>query len=360
MPAAPPVAGTTPASASLPAATPPPAPAVGLLSPAPSSMDASSAPGWASGTSALDDATPIAPDGTWALDTAGAGGPCRTWPVQRDCAGSCLPDDWSQWTPDHRIAVETATEILWRLTAGRFGLCRETVRPCAADSPGWPSAPGYGPLSAYSGHIPPPLPSGYGYGALPAAGCGCVGVCGCSTADELELPGPVHDADPYRLEVWQDGALLLTGWRLIGDRIVRTDGKTWPVRQPMHLPLAAPPGQPAASVGTFGVVYWRGMQVPPGGRRAVTLLACELWKACHKPNECRLPASVVEVQRQGVTYRVADPQTFLEQGRVGITHIDLWIASVNPRSVRSPSVVMTPDATTWRSERTTGEIGGPA
>ena len=297
----------------------------------------------------------IDPDGTWALDVPG--GPCRTWPVAPAC--SCLPNNPAEWTADHQIAVETATEILWELTAGRYGLCRETVRPCQEPAPqqcpprGWRGVGGMYPV--------------LDGGRWTNVSCGCSpSGCSCSSAAELELPGPVHTDPPgtllpqYPIQVWMNGAQLTTGWRLYdGNRLIRTDGAPWPMCQQMWRPLVAPAGEPAAAAGTFGIVYWRGTPVPAGGRRAVAQLACEFWKACHDKDGCRIPSRVELVEREGVTYRMIDKQEFLKQGRVGITEIDLWLAAVNPRSRHSPSTVYSVDGPVWRVERTTGRYGGP-
>jgi hypothetical protein len=46
-----------------------------------------------------------------------------------------------------------------------------------------------------------------------------------------------------------------------------------------------------------------------------------------------LPERVQTITRQGVTVGFLDPQDFLEKGRTGITMIDLWLRSVNPRGI---------------------------
>jgi hypothetical protein len=55
-------------------------------------------------------------------------GPCP-WPLDTACCPG-WPEDPEEWDDQHVLAVEIATDILWRLTAGRFGLCPELIRPC--------------------------------------------------------------------------------------------------------------------------------------------------------------------------------------------------------------------------------------
>jgi hypothetical protein len=263
-------------------------------------------------------------DGTWPL--ALPGGPCRTWPVNTDCAD--LPDDPADWDAEQRAAVVTATDLLWRLTAGAYGLCRVTARPCT---------------------------SGAGSGRR----CGCGGGCPmCFTAATLALPGPVHhtpDDSRFGLEVWQNGQQV-TAWRLLdGGLLARTDGQLWPRWQNLLRPLH---GTAEETADTFGIVYWRGLPVGEAGARAVGLLTGEIVKACAGDDSCKLPARVEIVQRQGVTMRVVDTREFLAKGMVGVTEIDLWIASVNPHHRRAQPQVYTPDGIHWIAEPTSSRYPG--
>lgn len=285
----------------------------------------------------LDDL--LGPDGTWPMPPAS--GPCRTWPTEDDCG--CLPPDASTWDATMIHSVEVATEILWRLTAGRFGLCREVVRPCA---------PGCGTRSG--GRMMPQVIDGQWVNTV----CGCQAAsdtCSCGTPpSSVHLPGPVYwedhrlgpdNPDRYRMHVYIDGQPLPRGsyWMYEPNQLIRTDGGTWPTCQD----LTAQADEP----GAFSIVYWRGTPVPPGGRRAVALLACEIWKACARgPDSCALPRRVQTVQREGITYTMLDPMDFLSEGRVGLTEVDLWLAAVNPGKVHSPSAVLSPDMRRHRGE----------
>lgn len=295
---------------------------------------------------------PTSGDGTWAM---GYGeGPCRTWPLVEDCT-TCFQDcvDASQ-DPRLRLAVETATEILWRLTAGRYGLCREIVRPCRQDC--IPDARTR--YSAGPGMRPEVID-----GRWVNLSCGCTCLpsacdsCGCGTkASEIELPGPVHAphlptdhgscswASPYPVRVWVDGLLLdPTAYRLIAPTtLIRVDGGSWPGYQDMAAAYDEP--------GAFAVEYWRGRPVPVGGRRAVTILACELYKRCVGDSSCALPQRVQTVEREGVTFTMLDQMEFLSSGRTGLAEVDLWLSTVNPTGALSPSQVLSPDQFAVRHE----------
>lgn len=265
-------------------------------------------------------------------------GPCRTWPVEPSC--SCLPEEPGEWDPQIRSAVETATEILWRLTAGRFGLCYEIVRPCrpgCRTPAGTPAGP----------H--PTLIDGRWIN-LSSCGCGCppnrCDDCDCGTGpDRLTLPGPVYaphlpgscPPGDYPVTVWINGEVVdpTAYWVEPPATLTRIDGRPWPHCQDMSAPHT--------SAGAFAVAYWRGTPVPPGGRRAVSILACEIHKACIKDTSCALPARVQTVEREGISYTMIDPMEFIGQGRTGLTQVDLWVGAVNPAGARSPSGVWSPD-----------------
>jgi hypothetical protein len=137
-------------------------------------------------------------------------------------------------------------------------------------------------------------------------------------------------------EVLVDGAVLpATSWRLQAGRyLLRVDGQPWPICQRLDLDTT--------ESDTWSITYTHGREVPAGGRRAVTLLAVEINKAC-TGQQCKLPQRVQQVVREGVTMAFLDPLDFLKQGRTGIVEIDLWLAAVNPTAQHSPSQVWTPD-----------------
>lgn len=283
---------------------------------------------------------------SWPLPSGS--GPCQTWPVDT----SCLCKGWShnpgQWTPEQRRAVERATELLWRLTAGTFGLCHRIVRPCKRACPTPSHQVGGWTLDGVWVDVPS------------ACGCGCVTACDdcdCGQGpDRLTIPGPIYapavapcPSDPDHpsvrpVQVWIDGELLDPSryWVQAPNQIVRTDGDRWPQCQDMSVPHTDP--------GAFAISYWIGRPVPPGGRAAVAALACELWKACQGDKSCALPKRVTEVEREGVSYTLLDPMTFLDEGRVGLPEVDQWLAVVNPGKLRARPRVWSPDLAKVRRE----------
>lgn len=272
-------------------------------------------------------------------------GPCQTWPLDT----SCLCRGWSknpgEWTAEQMRAVERATELLWRLTAGVYGLCHRIVRPCRRACP----TPAHGAVGGWS-------VDGAWVDVPSACGCGCVTACDdcdCGQGpDRITVPGPVYApvtatgaADPgHPVRVWVDGQQLSPDqyWIEAPNQIVRTDGARWPQCQDMSVRHDAP--------GAFAISYWLGRAVPPGGRAAVAALACELWKACQGDASCALPQRVSEVEREGVSYTLLDPMTFLDEGRVGLPQVDQWLAAVNPHKLRSRPRVWSPDLAKVRRE----------
>lgn len=276
---------------------------------------------------------------TWPMPPGS--GPCQTWPLDL----TCLCPGWSttpaEWTPAQRSAVEIATELLWRHTAGKFGVCHRLVRPCRRPCPQTPGRRGASGLD-------PAIVDGVWINL--GCGCGCpperCDDCDCGTGpDQILVPGPIFApltapgvADPtFPVEVFLDGQLLEPDqyWVQAPNRIVRTDGHRWPQCQDMSAPHD--------SAGAFAISYWIGTPVPVGGRRAVARLACEIAKACAGDDSCALPQRVQTVVREGITYTMLDPMQHLDQGRTGITEVDMWLAAVNPTNIRGPATVWSPD-----------------
>ncbi|MFE7963414.1 hypothetical protein ACFU0X_10225 [Streptomyces cellulosae] len=251
-------------------------------------------------------------------------GPCGLWPIDTECCPD-WPEDQCEWTTRHLLAVEIATDLLWRLTAGRYGLCAQLIRPCRRSciTPDWLQ------LDGRSGRLLRPVNFG---GRWFNIGCGCVADdCGCGPVDAIDLPGPVHDV----VEVRIDGEPLSVGkWRLqrMGprSRLLRTDGGSWPTCQDMARPDTEP--------GTWSVMYLRGRKVPAAGIRAVSTLACEVLKQC-TGQPCRLPDRVKSVTREGISYAVYDPGEDLDKGLTGLREVDAWIRAVNPyQHTQAPAV----------------------
>jgi hypothetical protein len=91
------------------------------------------------------------------------------------------------------------------------------------------------------------------------------------------------------------------------------------------------------------VTYTYGVLPPEAGRRAARLLAEELLKATIAPDECTLPDRVTSISRQGVSFTILDPQSFLDEGRLGIYEVDSFLRAVNPGKAVRPARVFSPD-----------------
>lgn len=244
---------------------------------------------------------------------------CQLWQVDPDCR---LPQGWTadplNWPPAQRRAMMLASEHLYYTTGKAYGTCMVHMRPCRLRCTEAATAP-TGPLN-------PVLWNG---AVINATGCGCAGSCGCNPICEVLLDGPV--AGIVRVTV--DGVTVPDSTYRVDDhhRLVRQGGGCWPHCQNMALPDGEP--------GTWSIVYWRGRDIPPLGRHAVTQLAIEYHKLCTGDPSCVLPERVTQVTRQGVTYT-------LENGprETGVRVVDDWVRLVNPYGLTEPGMaVYSPD-----------------
>lgn len=103
-------------------------------------------------------------------------------------------------------------------------------------------------------------------------------------------------------------------------------------------------------VGDYVATYDYGIAPPDEARHAAGVLAGEFGLSA-SGCECRLPARVTSVTRQGITAVVLDPLDFLKEGRTGIPEVDLFLSAVNPRSLSSRPQVLSPDLLSPRQPR---------
>lgn len=243
--------------------------------------------------------------------------PCQDWPID-DACNFGIPANPVLRTPLQTYAVKVASEWLWRLTAGIYGLCPVTVRPCGKTCEGffefWPTQ----------------LPDGRWINIS----CGCEdGPCSCCRVCEIALEGPVASVTQVKI----DGIVVpAPAYRIDnGNMLVRTDGgDCWPKCQDLSLPDTQPE--------TFSITYQKGLTVPIGGTRAVAALAAEVVKSC-TASPCRLPARVQEITRQGERIQLINDVEFLKSGLTGIPEVDGWVTAVNPFGHRSKPTVWSPD-----------------
>lgn len=263
----------------------------------------------------------------------------------------CWPVDWAACSAEilegltaeqQALSEALAAQTLRMLTGFRVGGCSVTVRPCnrscvpgswlTAPSPSILFAGAYGGSFGFSPYVGP-------NGAWMNA-CGCVGDgCSCTKVEEVWLPGTVGRIDSVVL----DGVTLEEDTYRVdnNNRLVRTDGGSWPVCQDMNLD---------SGVGTFLVTYLDGNEVDGVGAYVGGLLAAEFAQACLGGN-CALPSNVQTVTRQGITMEL-DPEMF-QGGVTGNRTVDAYIRIWNPTDAL-PSGIYSPDAprarrTTWRA-----------
>lgn len=255
------------------------------------------------------------------------------WTVDRCGCGSC----WAKLKPDQQATAATlASHVMWAATGRRYGLCEVTVLPCnPVTEPLYQTYPlaGYdvwdGPNAGGGGGIVGPVIDGGTWFNRCGAGCTCRARC------EVPLDGPVHSI----IEVTVDGDLVTTGYEVHdGHLLVRTDGACWPTCQVY-----------GSEIPGFTVTYLRGEEIPPPVQTALEVLACQYAAYC-STGECRLPARLTSLSRQGVDVSVADlDNTDLgTKIRTGIPLVDDIIAADNPWGAVERRQVFSPDMPTNR------------
>lgn len=250
----------------------------------------------------------------------------------------CAP--WIGFTEVHRIEkyagllepqiapyLMVASEICYKLSGRAFpGVCELVgLRPCRRP--------------AMDRHPTRPLPP-FTWSPLWWGWCTCGGTtwdgdCACQAglyALDLDPFTPVVSIDEVRI----DGVALLADEYTVLDwrHLVRADG-VWPASQRLDLP--------DTEVGTWAVDLHYGAPVPEDAQLAAATLAGELALAANPgAGDCILPERIQSVTRQGLTYVLLDPQTFLESGRTGIYLVDLWLRATNPHGTTRGAVLSYP------------------
>lgn len=255
-------------------------------------------------------------------------GPCADWPVQWTCDVATLNPAVTG------LAVASATETLWALSGRRFGLCEVTLRPCRRDCYDGRFYDDFGPPWTGARSYPQPALIGGQWFNLT---CGSCSDCACGTVSEALLPAPVHSI----VEVKVDGTPLVTGaYRVDNNRLlVRTDGDRWPRCNDLT--------RADSEAGTWSVTARFGEVPPEGAALAMGELACEIAKAADG-QDCRLPAGVQQLVRQGVTISYPDVGELFAKGRTGLYLVDMFVATWNPSGLRSRSRVYRVDQPTVR------------
>ena len=257
-----------------------------------------------------------------------------TWPIDRSLFPA-LPDQTTD--PNGYAAALTvqlacedmAVGVLWALSGRQFGVCETFVRPCADEHQ--PLEGIWGPLGTSQVAAMVAFGEDWSGELLGWFGGRAAHRCVISSPQAVHLPGPVYtdDSGDFDLVVYIEGTVLAPDeYVLEGDVLHRVDD-IWP-RQMFARPMG--------DEGTWGVSYWRGTPPPPGTARFVGCLANEFILACSGKN-CRLPSTVTNVSRTGVSYSV-NPSVIYASGKTGIPEVDMWLASVNPHALmQAPTVI---------------------
>jgi hypothetical protein len=259
-------------------------------------------------------------------------GPCTpwtpTWP-----SGECNALLLTGAEAVTGVAVEAASEILYHLTAQRFGTCEVTIRPCRRSCFDIFPGQGWWEWGSY------PRPYWYA-GVWYNLGCGvCGDNCSCVGLDETVLPGPVNNI----VSVKVDGVTLTNNvnYRLDDYRkLVRIDGVLWPFCQDLTLPDTDP--------NTWSVTAEFGEPVPAMGSLAVGELAAEIVKylLC---TECQLPQGVVDISRQGMSMTIANISDLFNTGFIQLRMCDLFIKIANPNHLKARAAVYDLDSPQFRA-----------
>lgn len=155
--------------------------------------------------------------------------------------------------------------------------------------------------------------------------------CMCDRTSVITLPGLIGRIQRVTI----DGVdLPAYAYRVEdGQRLVRQDGSAWPAWQDMTLPVG--------EEGTFEIVYWDGIAPNAMLNYAAGVLANEYLKLLTGEKGCRLPKSVSQVSRQGVTYTI--DSSIFANGVTDIKEVDNVIALYNPNKLKAPPVVYSTD-----------------
>lgn len=235
-------------------------------------------------------------------------------------------------------AVEVASEVLYHLTAQRFGTCEVKLRPCRQSC--------YGNFPWWSwwqfGTYPQPYWWNGTWYNLACNQCP-TNSCSCVALDETVLPGPVFQIGEVKL----DGTVLVQNvdYRIDDYRkLVRLGGNLWPFCQDMTLA--------DTEVGTWSVTARYGEPVPALGQLAVGELAAEFVKylLCQ---DCQLPQGVVDISRQGISMTINNVAELFKTGFINLRICDLFIKTANPNHLQARSAVYDLDSPEYRAWGTT-------
>jgi len=221
---------------------------------------------------------------------------------------------------DVAYAEAMAVKTLRVLTLNRVGLEEITVIPC--------NSHGRNHHSMLFGQTTPFHPILTDSGAV--ANCFCGGGCSCSAENGIILQGPVHGITEIKIK---GEVIPKTEYYMLGSSLFR-EGKGWPVCSGLD----------------FTVTYKRGYAPGIEGEIAAGVMALEYLKAVTpSAKNCRLPKSVVNISRQGVTMQLE--QGMFPGGYTNIEEVDAFIYLWNPHGLNAAPRVYSPDFHTGKQIR---------
>lgn len=146
------------------------------------------------------------------------------------------------------------------------------------------------------------------------------------TVDRVEaisLPGPVGTVGEVRIsgDVLDPAAYRIEN----GQYLVRLDGGSWP----------------CDSGDNFTVTYTNSHPAGPLGAHAGGVMAAEWLKLLTNSKSCRLPSSVTNVNRQGLTFEIT--RGMFPDGVTGLPEIDAFLMLWNPFGLKVAPRVYSPD-----------------
>lgn len=254
--------------------------------------------------------------------------PGCAWPVD----AACFEDSWGDLDEDVKTrALALASATLHRLTGYRVGGCPVKVRPCRRSCWDTRYASYYDMLSHGSGVSFWPHVNEHGVW-VNSCGCGS-NDCSCNSLGcMVYLPKPIGSVTEVRV----DGVVVDDAdYTVLNGALVYVGGGEcpWPTCQDL--------AQPDTEVGTFSVTYLNAYPVDTLGAYAAGVMAMEFAKACSGSKGCRLPNSVSNVVRQGVSFEIITGA--FPGGLTGIREVDTFLSLWNPGMLRQQTQVWSPD-----------------
>jgi len=251
------------------------------------------------------------------------------YPEDTDWGCALSQQEIDSLDPDVKVRSEAlAWSTLSALLGYRLSLCPVVLRPCAYRCGGgtYYAAPVSGSGSVFG----PYISGGVWYNS-----CGCVSDCSCTTVAEVLMPVPVGGIASVKIDGF---TLAATEYRVDNaNRLVRTDGQSWPVCQDM--------GSASDAVGSFAVAFYPYLAPNDLLRYASGILAHEFYKACNG-GQCRLPSGVTSITRNGISMEI--PSGLFPNGGTGIREVDAIIRIYNPNGLKMTARVMSPDSARGR------------